>query len=64
MCFKTNSIIIVELFIFSMTILLFTEISSIGLRSDNFFAQIYAKEGSKEIIKYNAAMEINQSYLL
>ena len=44
MYIKRNSIIIVKLLVFSITISLFAEISYIGLHSNNFFIQIYAKE--------------------
>jgi hypothetical protein len=60
---KRISLLIVELFIFSMTILLFTEISSIGLHSNNFFfAKIYAKDTSEEFSKRNNTTAVeNQS---
>ena len=54
---------IVELFIFSMTILLFAQISSIGLHSNNFFAKIYATDTSEEISKRNNTAAVENQYL-
>src|SRR3954452_20141937 len=62
MYIKRNCIMIVKLLVFSITISLFAVISYIGLHSNNFFIQIYAKETLQEISKNNtAAADKNQS---
>jgi DNA-binding beta-propeller fold protein YncE len=61
MYIKRNSIMIVKLLVFSITISLFAVISYIGLHSNNFFIQIYAKETLQESSKNNTTADENKS---
>jgi hypothetical protein len=61
MYIKRNSIMMVKLLVFSITISLFAVILYIGLHSNNFFIQIYAKETLQECSKNNTTADENKS---